>query len=395
MGDLRLRRSLTLGPKENQIVDVVCEKENSRQVLEEAISRTTDFRIIDSVCSMCKGEVWIPIVNVSDREIILSSDTKIAQAFTVQQDEVLMVGQEDDEWTNSPEMEDGTYEPRYPEEDLVEEKKGIDRLPPIEHLRERLNEQEFERLQSILSKHVEAFQKDKKDIGLTDLIEHEIELVTGAQPHKETVRRLNPEKQRQAAEQVEDLINKGVVVPSKSTWAAGIVMAKKKDPGTMRLCIDFRMLNDRTIKNGYPLPRFDDSVASLGKARFFTVLDMGSAFWQIPLRLEDQIKTAFATPKGLYHRTRMPFGLCNATATFQRLMIKVLMGIPEERANFVMCYVDDVLIASTTVEKHLDSLDEVFGRIKMAGLRCKPAKCAEGADQIFRSSGGERKNETR
>ena len=105
-----------------------------------------------------------------------------------------------------------------------------------------MSKEEFERLQSILSTHVEAFEKDKKDIGLTDLIEQEIELVAGAQPHKEIVRRLNPEKQRQAAAQVEDLINKGVVVPSKSTWAAGIVMAKKKDPGTMRLCIDFRML---------------------------------------------------------------------------------------------------------------------------------------------------------
>ncbi len=286
-----------------------------------------------------------------------------------------MVGQEDDEWSNCPKMEADTYEPDDPQEDLVNDKKGMERLPPIEHLRERLNHKEFERLQSILLKHIEAFQKDKKDIGLTDLIEHEIELVPGAQPHKETVRRLNPEKQRQAAEEVEDFINKGVVVPSKSPWAAVIVMAKKKDPGTMRLCIDFRMLNDRTIKDAYPLPRIDDSVASLGVARFFTVLDMGSAFWEIPLRVEDQIKIAFATPKGLHHWTRMPFGLCNATATFQRLLNKVLMGIPEERGNFVMCYVDDILIASTTIEKHLKLLDEVFGRIKMAGLRCKPAKC--------------------
>ena len=144
-------------------------------------------------------------------------------------------------------------------------------------------------------------------------------------------------------------------------------------PGTMRLCIDFREMNDRTIKDAYLLPRIDDSVASLGIARLYTVLHMGTAFWQIPLRVADQIKAPFATPKG--HRTRMPFGLCNATAAFQRLMNKVLMGILEYRGNFVICYVDHGFIASTTIEKHLELLDEVFGRIKMAGLRCKPAKC--------------------
>ncbi len=157
---------------------------------------------------------------------------------------------------------------------------------------------------------------------------------------------------------------------------------KEKKPGTMRLCIDFRMLNDRTIKDAYPLPRIDDSISSLGLARYFSLLDLGSAFWQVPMREEDQIKTAFATPKRLFHWTRMPFGLCNATATFQRLMNKVLGDIPQEEGNMVMCYVDDVLIAATTIDKHWDLLDEVFTRIARAGLKCKPAKCELLKDSI-------------
>ena len=245
-----------------------------------------------------------------------------------------------------------------------------------------------------MTKHLHAFQKDKKDIGLTNLIEYEIQLLPGAQLCKETLRRLNPEQQ--AAEQVEDLINQGVVVPAKSPWAAAIVVAKKKESGTMRLCIDFRMLNDRTIKDAYPLPRIDDSISSPGLARYFSLLDLGSAFWQVPMREDDQVKTAFATPKGLFHWTRMPFGLCNATATFQRLMNKVLGDIPQEEGNMVMCYVDYVLIAATTIDKHLDLLDEVFTRIARAGLKCKPAKCELLKDSIkYLGRSGEGDYETR
>ena len=137
-----------------------------------------------------------------------------------------------------------------------------------------------------------------------------------------------------------------------------------------------------TIKDAYPIPQIDESLSKLGDAKFFSTLDLGSAFWQVPLRKKDREKTGFAGELGLYQWKRMPFGLCNATAHFQRLMAPTLTGVTKKYGNLLMCYVDDVVIATPTLEDHIDRLDEVFGCMKRAGLKCKPSKCEILRDSI-------------
>ena len=137
-----------------------------------------------------------------------------------------------------------------------------------------------------------------------------------------------------------------------------------------------------TIKDAYPIPRIDESLSKLGDAKFFTTLDLGSAFWQVPLRKKDREKTGFACELGLYQWKRMPFGFCYATATFQRLMAQALTKVTKKYGNLVMCYVDDVVIATPTLEDHIDRLEEVFGCMKRAGLKCKPSKCEILRDSI-------------
>ena len=134
-------------------------------------------------------------------------------------------------------------------------------------------------------------------------------------------------------------------------------------------------MNAVTIRDAYPIPRIDEGLSKLGDAKFFTTLDLGSAFWQVPLRKKDREKTEFACELGLYQWKRMPFGLCNATTTFQRLMAQALTRVTKKYGNIVMCYVNDVVIAKPTLEDHIDWLDEVFGCMKRAGLKCKPSKC--------------------
>ena len=128
-------------------------------------------------------------------------------------------------------------------------------------------------------------------------------------------------------------------------------------------------------KDAFPLPRIDETLDRLGDAKYFSTLDMGSGFWQVPLVERAKERTAFVTHRGQFQWNRMPFGLCNATATFQRLMTKVLTNVAQKYGNIVLCYVDDILIATRTQEQHLQQLRAVFTACRAANLKLKAAKC--------------------
>ena len=126
--------------------------------------------------------------------------------------------------------------------------------------------------------------------------------------------------------------------------------------------------------DAYSIPRIDESLSKLEDAKLFTTPDLGSAFWQVPLRKLDRDQTGFACELGLFQWKRMLIGLCNATATFQRLMAQALTSVTKKYGNLVICYVDDVVIATPTLQDHIERLDEVFACMKRAGLKCKPSK---------------------
>ena len=170
---------------------------------------------------------------------------------------------------------------------------------------------------------------------------------------------------------VKDMLEKGVIRPSASAWASPIVLVPKRD-GSLRFCVDYRKVNSITKKDVYPLPRIDDILDTLSEARYFSTLDLASGFWQIEMDPATREKSAFVTHCGLHEFVRMPFGLCNAPATFQRLMQVVLAGL-EWKCCFV--YLDDILVCSKTFEEHMEHLRLVFERLRRAGLTLKPKKC--------------------
>ena len=236
-----------------------------------------------------------------------------------------------------------------------------------------------EQVQDHLIQSADIFALDDTQLGVTSWVEHSID--TGeAKPIKQRPWRTPLAYREKVIALVTDMLARGVVVPSRSSWASPVVLVAKKD-GSLRFCVDFRKVNSVTHKDVYPLPRVDDILDSMGKnsAHYFSKLDLRSGYWQVKMAPSDQEKTAFTTFHGLFEFTVMPFGLCNAPATFQRLMEAVLHGL---LGNFVSVYLDDIIIYSPTVEDHLKHLNSVFDRLRQAGLRLKPSKCQFLCSQI-------------
>ena len=208
--------------------------------------------------------------------------------------------------------------------------------------------------------------------GRTAEMEHQV-TTTGTRPVRLPPYRL-PHAYRDLVEkEIKEMLVAGVIEPSSSEWASPIVLVDKKD-GTLRLCVDYRRLNAESLADAYPMPRIDDLIDRLGKAKFITTLDLTRGYWQVPMAKASRHLTAFTTPFGLFQFRVMPFGLQGAPATFQRLMDKVLQGLEE----YAAAYIDDLVIHSTTWEEHLTEIQTVFQRLRSAGLTAKPQKCQLG-----------------
>ena len=235
---------------------------------------------------------------------------------------------------------------------------------------QELNDEEKERFHTLLNRYKDQFMHSHKTLGQTGLVKHQIH--TGNNPPiKQRVRREPISMQGVVKEELQKMEEKGVIEPSTSPWASPIVLCKKKD-GTVRFCIDYRKLNQITEKDAYPLPRIEDNLDALRGARWFSTLDLASGYWQVEMDENSKEHTAFCTKYGLYQFKVMPFGLCNAPGTFERLMETVLRGMQWERA---VLYLDDIIIFSKDVDEQMDRLEEVFERLKKANLTLKSSKC--------------------
>ncbi|CAJ0648430.1 9416_t:CDS:2, partial [Entrophospora sp. SA101] len=179
-------------------------------------------------------------------------------------------------------------------------------------------------------------------------------------------------------EEIQQMLENGIIRESTSSWASPIVVVKKKN-NKLRFCVDYRKLNAYTEQDKYPLPLIADIFDSLEGSKYFSSLDLASGYWQMEVAEEDKKKTAFISKHGLYEFNRMPFGLTNAPASFQRLMNKVLS---KEIGRFVVVYLDDINIYSKSFEEHLEHLEIVFSRLRQAGLKLGKDKCSFAKTQL-------------
>jgi hypothetical protein len=244
-------------------------------------------------------------------------------------------------------------------------------------IREQLEERWQKALKALLLKRIRTFASSNRDLGRTALVEHDID--TGDCPPIRQPARRPPITQQPVVEQhVKDMLEAGVIEPVQSPWAAPVVLVQKKD-GSVRFCVDYRRLNAVTIFNAYPLPRIDETFEALAGSKFFCTLDLLSGYWQVGLTERAQQRSAFITREGLFKWNVMPFGLCNAPSTFERLMETVLAGLQWKTC---LVYLDDVIVFGATEEEMLSRLDEVFGRLEGANLKLKPKKCRLFAREV-------------
>ena len=191
--------------------------------------------------------------------------------------------------------------------------------------------------------------------GHTDAVEHDIN--TGDRPPIQCASRcMSPQKMKKEEECVTEMLTGGQIEASDSPWSSPVVLVTKKDGGT-RFCVDYRQLNDATTKDAYPLPRIDDTLNMLAGKQWFSTLDLASGYWQVSLSQEARVKTAFATHSGLFQFRVMPFGLCNAPATFERLMDRGLQGLRWSRC---LVYLDDIISFGSTFDGALANLTLIF-----------------------------------
>ena len=284
------------------------------------------------------GRTWVPI------EDSLSGATALTRARVARQEEVGETGAKSRERLINPNLNTGY----------------------ISKVEELTNEYEF------------LFSRHHKRPSRCKLNEFHSILTEDAPPQRSRPKRIPLHWESEISRQLEEMLaaDPPVCRPSRSPWSSDVVMVNKRD-GTLRFAIDYRRLNAVTKRDDYSLPDPQSIFDKLAGNHYFSKLDIASAYWTIPVNPVDVEKTAFHTPRGMYEMLVMPFGLCNAPATFQRVMDRTFDGAPNCES-----YVDDILIFSPTFEEHLRHLRIAFQRLDAAGLQLRKDKCELGYREV-------------
>ncbi|GBN97989.1 Retrovirus-related Pol polyprotein from transposon 17.6 [Araneus ventricosus] len=223
----------------------------------------------------------------------------------------------------------------------------------------------------LLNKYNNVFAQNISDLGECGIIKHTIQL-TDDIPTRQKPYRVPYNLKNEMKNQINILLDAGIIQPSTSPYCAPVLLVKKSD-GSFRLVADLRKLNSKTIPDNFPLPKIDEMIDQLSGAKFFSTMDLTSGFHQMSMHSDHMHYTGIATEFGLFEYKRLPFGLKNASASFQRLMSIVLAGLSDLQ---IACYIDDVIIASHNFQDHLQRLELVFQRLIAANLKVKPSKCS-------------------
>lgn len=256
-----------------------------------------------------------------------------------------------------------------------------------EHMKENFNtnmshlsEQQKSEINRLIEKYKSSFAKDKYDIGTVRDYEARIDLLVDKYCSKRPYKCCIQDK-KEIEEQIGKLLQKNLIEESYSPFAAPVTLAfKKEDKRRSRLCIDFRDLNKIVVPQAQPFPLIEDLVIKTRNCKYFSTLDINSAFWSIPLRIEDRKKTGFVTQEGHFQWTCLPYGLKTSPAIFQRILSNILRK--HRLTDFTVNYIDDILVFSNSYTEHINHLTQLLEAIKKEGFRLKFTKCTFASSSV-------------
>ncbi|UYV61724.1 hypothetical protein LAZ67_1006165, partial [Cordylochernes scorpioides] len=329
-----------------KLINAFVEAEDGEYIIEEnhKMFQTNGLRLARSLINVVNKETYIWITNPYPRPLkILKNQTL---CFGSQPAEV----------------------------NLVEESEQKEHEEPQFQINENLAYKEKEQLKQVLERYEDLFSSG---LGRSNLAKHRID-TEGAKPIKHKPYRVSAKEREIIKEQIDEMLRDGIIRPSSSPWSFPVILVKKRD-GKYRFCVDHRKLNDVTVKDVYPIPRIDDVMDTLQGSKYFSAIDLRSGYWQVEIEEKDKEKTAFTTTHGLYEFNVMPFGLCNAPATFERNMDNVLGNL---RWQICLCYLDDVIIYSSDFPTHLKRLEAVLKCFSESNLKLNDKKCRFAFEEL-------------
>lgn len=349
------------GPKLPRLYEAMVEPLASNQHL------SSNIIVVRTLTKVNRGFLSFRIANVGSDEVWLAPRARVA---------VLVHGEIVENHSNIEFTRHGNIEEIYIQEELMcSETKLTNKVPsdfqiPSEIDKLNLNSAQMNEIRSLFYRNRDVFSQNDDDIGYTTTIKHSIRTMDN-QPIVQPYRRIAPSQYEEVKSHIRKLLNNSIIRESSSPYASPIVLVRKKD-NSLRLCVDYRKLNSKTQRDAYPLPRLEESFDALCGAKYFSTMDLTSGYNQVAVDENDVEKTAFTTPMGLYEYLRMPFGLCNAPATFQRLMQHCFR---DEIFNILLVFLDDIIVYSEDIPEHVKRLETVFRIIREHGLKLKMSKC--------------------
>ena len=246
--------------------------------------------------------------------------------------------------------------------------------------KENMSNEECCQVNQLLEKYGSVFASNNKSPKVCNKGFHVIKSLDN-RICKDKVRRLPEKWKPEVNKQVQEMVKNGIIKESASPYNSNVILVDKKD-NTKRFVIDYRTLNKNTVQDSYPLPDVQDILDNCKDAKFLTQLDLAAGYWGIQLDPDDSEKTSFSVPNGKYEFVRMPFGLKNSQATFQRIMDELVITVRRDNINDVTAYVDNIVIASKSFQDHITALEEVLKWLTESNLSLRADKCQLGFKEM-------------